>query len=262
MGELEGKVALIVGAGPGIGRACAEVLGAEGSNLALVARRPEPLTQLREALAARGGSRVIALPGDLARVADCTRVVDQTVEQLGRIDIVVNVATLASGSAAVLDADWEAWRKAFDVNVVGTLEVSRRAAEHMKAQGEGSIVQIATLGMHSLVAKRAAYNATKQAMVTASKTMAREIGRHGVRLNIVTPGFTTGEPLDQLWSEIARSTGRTAEDISQAAAGSAAMKRHVDPEDIAAAVYYFASPRSRNVTGEEIIVDAGQHIGG
>lgn len=262
MGELDGKVAIIVGAGPGIGRACAWRLADQGADIALVARRPEPLAAMAEELGRESGRRVLALPGDLADVESCANVVEETARALGRVDIVVNVATYASGSCPVIEADWESWRTAFEINVVGTLEVSRSAARHMRSQGGGSIVQIATLGMHELVAKRAAYTSSKQAMVTASRTMARELGRHGIRVNIVTPGFTTGEPLDQLWAEIGRSTGQPAQEVATQAASTAALKRHVDPEDIAEAVYYLASPRARNVTGVEIIVDGGQHIGG
>ncbi len=262
MGELDGKVALIVGAGPGIGRASAERLSAEGADLCLVARRPEPLETLAESVRRSSGRRVLSVPADLGKVAECESLVEQTVSGLGRVDIVVNVATHGADSSAVLDSDWEAWRASFEINVVGTLEVSRSAARHMKAQGGGSIVQIATLGMHSYVPKRAAYNATKQAMVTASHTMARELGRHGIRVNIVTPGFTTGEPLDQLFEDIGKKIGTDGPTAMQRAAESAALKSHVDPEDIADAVYYLASPRSRYVTGIEIIVDAGQHLGG
>ena len=262
MGELDGNVAIIVGAGPGIGRACAQRLGDAGADLVLVARRPEALRALANDVRKSTGRQVLALPGDLGDVDACKGLISEAVKTLGRVDIVVNVATYSSGADPVIDADWQAWRTAFEVNVVGTLEVSRCAARSMQEQGGGAIVQIATLGMHSLVPKRAAYNSTKQAMVTASKTMARELGRHGIRVNIVTPGFTTGEGLDQLWSEIGESTGRSAADIEKAAAQTAALKRHVDPEDIADAVYFLASPRAKNVTGMEIIVDAGQHIGG
>jgi NAD(P)-dependent dehydrogenase (short-subunit alcohol dehydrogenase family) len=260
--ELDGRVAIIVGAGPGIGRASAERLAGEGADLCLVARRAGPLEALAENLRKTTGRRVLAVPADLGRVADCEALVEQTVSELGRVDIVVNVATYSAGSMAVVDSEWEVWRNSFEINVVGTLEVSRSAARHMKREGGGSIVQIATLGMHSLVPKRAAYNATKQAMVTASRTLAREMGRDGIRVNIVTPGFTTGEPLDQLFADIGEKIGTDGPTAMKRAAQTAALKSHVDPEDIAEAVYFLASPRSRFVTGVEIIVDAGQHIGG
>lgn len=262
MGELDGKVAIIVGAGPGIGRASAERLAGEGADLCLMARRLEPLEALANPIRVSTGRRVLALQADLGKVAECQALVERTVSELGRVDIVVNVATYGAKSMAVVDADWETWRDSFEVNVIGTLEITRSAARHMKEQGGGSIVQIATLGMHSMVPKRAAYNATKQAMVTASFTMAREMGPYGIRLNVVTPGFTTGDSLDELFAEIGKKIGTDGPTAMKRAARSAPLKSHVDPEDIADAVYYLASPRSRFVTGVEIMVDAGQHLGG
>ena len=121
-------------------------------------------------------------------------------------------------------------------------------------------MQISTLGVRGLLEKQSAYISTKAAMVAASLIMAKEVGRYNIRVNIVTPGYTTGEPLERIWSEVAAKRGRTPEEVSAKAAARSALRRHVDPEDIAAAVLFLASPASRNVTGEEITVSAGLFI--
>jgi NAD(P)-dependent dehydrogenase (short-subunit alcohol dehydrogenase family) len=98
-------------------------------------------------------------------------------------------------------------------------------------------------------------------MMVASFTMARELGRYGIRVNIVTPGYTTGDSLDQMFRNIAERTGATPEEVSARAASGSALRRHVDPDDIAEAVAFLASPRARNITGVDLRVDAGQWVG-
>ena len=259
--SLAGKVAIITGAGPGLGRACALAMAADGADLALAARRAEPLEALAAEVAGATGRRVVAVPTDIADLASAAALPDTAAAELGRVDAVVNVATAGGARSTVADMDWDDYRHSFEINVLGTLEVSRRAAEHMKAAGGGSIVQISTLSTHSVPEKMAIYTSTKSALHTASMVMARELGPHNIRVNTVTPGYITGDKLDGLWGRIAEKTGKTAQQVSDRAARSAALHRHVDPEDIAEAVLFLASERGRGVTGLEIRVDAGQMIG-
>lgn len=255
MGELDGKVAIVVGAGPGIGRACAETFRREGADVVVAARDKSRLA----ALAAELGAE--AVPTDLGEVAACQALVDRTVERFGGVDVLVNVATAGGGQTSVDDADWDDWRWAFEVNVVGTLEVSRCAARSMATRGEGSIVQIGTFGTSSLPPRQARYTAAKQAMVSASRTLAKELGPSNIRVNVVTPGYTTGPNLDALFQGVADRTGETFEAASQRFARSAALRRHVDPADIAEAVLFLSGPRARNITGVELPVTAGQAAG-
>lgn len=251
MPPVEGRVALVVGAGQGIGRACAEAFRDAGATVVVAARRRTELEQLAAEVSA---TPIVA---DLADVASCRALIDETVAAHGGVDAVVNVATLG-GHVPIDGADWDTWRRAFEVNVIGTLEVSRCAARSMVTRGGGSIVQISTFGTHSLPKRQAAYNATKLAMVAASLTLAKELGPSNVRVNIVTPGYTTGAPLDALFGAAAARSGETLEQVSARMASTAALRRHVDPEDIAAAVLFLSSDAARNITGVEIPVTAGQ----
>jgi NAD(P)-dependent dehydrogenase (short-subunit alcohol dehydrogenase family) len=128
----------------------------------------------------------------------------------------------------------------------------------MKDRGGGAIVQISTFGTHAAQPKQATYTATKLAMVQASRTMAKELGPAGIRVNVVTPGYTTGPPLDAMFAGIAARTGRPVDEVSAGAASTASLRTHVDPEDIAEAVLFLASPRGRRITGVELPVTAGQ----
>jgi NAD(P)-dependent dehydrogenase (short-subunit alcohol dehydrogenase family) len=258
---LAGKVAIIAGAGEGVGRSCALLLARDGADIAVAARRAEPLATLAREVEEASGRRVIAVPTDMSDVDQCRALVDSVAAQLGGVDVVVNVATTNGANAPVGDVDWDAYRRAFELNVIGTMEISRAAAAVMATRGGGSIIQISTLGVHTMLPRQSAYSSTKSAMTVASFTMAKEVGRHGVRVNIVSPGYINGPPLESMFAGIGERAGMTTEAASQRAADAAALRRHVDPDDIAEAVAFLASPRARNITGVELRVDAGQLVG-
>lgn len=253
------------GAGPGVGRACAAAFRQAGANLVVAARDAGRLATMANELSAEPGSgEVLAQAFDLADLASCAQLVEQVVGSFGRIDTLVNVATSGGDGTTIdeVEGDWATWRQAFEVNVLGTLELSRLAAREMRRNtstdgDNGSIVQIGTVGTHSLPTRRARYTATKQAMVTASLTLAKELGPAGIRVNVVTPGFITGAPLDAMLQSIATRSGDPVETVSRRMAGSAALRRHVDPVDVAHAVLFLAGPGARNITGVEPPVTAG-----
>ncbi|MFT5203524.1 MAG: 3-oxoacyl-[acyl-carrier protein] reductase [Candidatus Aldehydirespiratoraceae bacterium] len=258
---LDGAVALITGAGPGIGRATALALAEDGADIVVAARRAEPLAALAEEIASSTGRRCIAFPTDIADLTQCRAAITQTVAEFGRLDVVVNVATHGgSPPSSVADIDWDDYREAVQVNVIGTMEICRVAAAHMSSNGGGSIVNISALSATTLMPDMARYTSTKGAMESMSKTMAKEVGPAGVRVNIITPGMTTGPPLDALFERMAEARAKTPEEVSMSFARAAALRRHVDPEDIAEAVLFLASARARSITGQEIQVTAGQHI--
>jgi len=260
-GTFEGHVALVVGAGAGIGRACAMGFAEGGADVVVAARRPEPLQALADEVAAAHGGRTLAVPCDVSSIEQCQQLVARTVETFGRVDSVVNVATLGGGQFRVDDLDLDLFRRAFELNVLGVLEISRCAARSMRQTGGGTIIQISTLAATVMQPNMSIYSSTKRAMMVASFTMAKEFGRDNIRVNIVSPGYTTGDDLDAMWAGIASKTGEDPEVVSAKAAKGAALRRHVDPEDIAGAVTFLCSPSARNITGVEIRVDAGQVIG-
>jgi NAD(P)-dependent dehydrogenase (short-subunit alcohol dehydrogenase family) len=257
--SLDGLTAIVAGAGPGIGRACAAALRREGADVVVAARnaaRLEALAADVAGLTRPSGAQVLPIAFDLADPASCRALVDGTLAGLGRLDILVNVATAGGDHNPVTEGEWASWRHAFEVNVIGTLELSRLAARAMTSGG--SIIQIGTIGTRALPPGRARYTATKSAMVTASLTMAKELGPAGVRVNVVTPGFTTGDPLTAMMDSIAARSGESTEEVSSRMAAGASLRRHVDPEDVAEAVVFLAGPGARNVTGIELPVTAGR----
>ncbi len=256
---MDGKVALVAGAGPGIGKACAVAFAEAGADVVVAARRAEPLAELAAEVAAQTGRRIEPIVADLGDVDSCRALVDAAVQRLGGIDALVTVATAGNGQVTIDEADWDVWRRAFEVNVVGTFELSRAAARSMATRGGGAIVHISTFGTHALPPRQASYTATKQAAASASRTLAKELGPANIRVNVVTPGYTTGAPLDALFQKVADRSGETLAQVSARYARTAALRRHVDPEDIAEAVLFLCSPRGAAITGVEIPVTAGQH---
>jgi NAD(P)-dependent dehydrogenase (short-subunit alcohol dehydrogenase family) len=258
--SLDGKVAIVAGAGPGIGRACATAFRREGADVVVAARDAARLEAMAFEMVANGasGTHVVPIAFDFADLASCRTLVDETLDRLGRIDMLVNVATAGGETATVADGEWESWRQAFEVNVIGTMELSRLAAHAMTPNPGGSITQVGTIGTRALPAGRGRYTSTKSAMVSASLTMAKELGRAHVRVNIVTPGFVTGAPLDAMVDAISARTGESVDEVSNRMTAGASLRRHVDPADVAEAVVFLAGPGGRNITGIELPVTAGR----
>jgi NAD(P)-dependent dehydrogenase (short-subunit alcohol dehydrogenase family) len=260
MTSLRGMTAVVAGAGPGIGRACAAALRQEGADVVVAARDAARLEAMASEMLAAvpPGPQLLPLAFDFADLHSCQTLMEETLDRFGRIDVLVNVATAGGETSAIAEGEWELWRRAFEVNVLGTMELSRLAAQAMRTNPGGSIVQIGTIGTRALPPGRSSYTATKSAMVAASLTMAKEYGRSHVRVNVVTPGFVTGAPLTAMVESIAGRTGESADEVSARMAADAWLLRHVDPADVAAAVVFLAGPGARNITGIELPVTAGR----
>ncbi len=257
---LVGRVALVVGVGPGIGRACAEALSGDGASVVIGARDGNRLDEIAAQMRATGAD-VLAVPTDITDPIQVASLLHTTITVFGRLDAVVNNAARAATPAFIESLDPEELRRSFEVNVIGTLEVSRRAIPHLRAAGGGSIVQISALSAHTRLPGLTDYTASKSALATASLTLAREVGSDGIRVNMVVPGFTTGEGLDGYLDSLASRRGSARADVEREIKRSSALRRFVDPSDIAEAVLYLSSGRSRAVTGQQLHVNAGEWIG-
>ena len=258
--SLEGKVAIVTGAGPGIGRATALRLAEDGADIVLAARRPEPLDALACDVADSTGRRARAIPTDVMDLAACGRLIAETVASWGRVDALVNIATHSFRRAPIAELDGPDFDDSIQLNLKGTMKLCGDAARCMAETGGGAIVNVGTLSTSMFLVKNAVYTSTKAAMVAASKTLAREMGPQNVRVNVVTPGYTTGEALDGLFERMAAGAGTTPEEMSRRVAEEAVLRRHVDPDDIAEAALFLVSDRGRNITGAELHVTAGALI--
>ncbi|MEW1654971.1 SDR family NAD(P)-dependent oxidoreductase [Streptomyces sp. NPDC093707] len=195
---LAGAVALVTGASSGIGTATARALAREGCALALVARRAARLDELAAEIGAQGGGPAVALAADLTDGEQARRVVQQTVERFGRLDVLVNNAGYGV-RAAVADSDPEDWERMVDLNLKAVLRMSHAALPHLLRAAESASRGIADLVTVSSVAGRvprrdnSVYSATKHAVCSFSESLRQEVTGRGVRVGLVEPGMTVTE---------------------------------------------------------------------
>ncbi|MEQ1727459.1 MAG: SDR family oxidoreductase [Vicinamibacterales bacterium] len=186
--QLTDKVAIVTGGSRGLGLASATALAAEGCRVAICARGEAALNEAATALRAVAGGedRVLPIVADVSSASDVERIVRQTVETFGRLDILVNNVGLARGSTIVDTLDTE-WQEAFDQTLFPAIRMSRLAVPHMRKQGGGAVVMIASIwGRES--GGRMTYNAVKAAEISLAKSMAQQLARDNIRVNSVAPG--------------------------------------------------------------------------
>jgi NAD(P)-dependent dehydrogenase (short-subunit alcohol dehydrogenase family) len=253
---LEGKVAVIAGAGPGLGRTLAKLLRDEGADVVVAARTTQTLDRIANEVPG-----VLAVPADLTGIDDARRLAATVIDRFGRVDVLVNAAFPGSHRKNVLDMsddDLETWRTAVETGGYGTLLACRFIAPHMVTRRSGSIVNITSMSSRKGYAGRSDYAAGKAAAHLLSHCLADELGPHGVRVNCVAPGWIASDVLDEWMRTRAAAEGVPYEEILARDVSAMALRRIATEEDVARAVVYLASDHARAVTGATIDVNGGQ----
>jgi len=258
-GLLDGRVAIVSGVGPGAGRSIALAFAREGADLVLAARTVAALESTADEVRAHG-RRVLAVPTDVARPEDCQHLAEAAREGLGGVDVLVNNAFRSAPYEPVEQASMEDWRKIFDVNVFGSVQLSQAVVPHMKARGGGSIVMVNSMSTRIIEPRFGGYAASKGALMIAAQTMAKELGAYGIRVNSVVPGYIWGPALQRYFAQLATQEGRTAEAVYAEVASRTALNRIPDSDEIADAVVFFASDLSRAITGQALDVNGGHYF--
>jgi NADP-dependent 3-hydroxy acid dehydrogenase YdfG len=194
--SLSGKVALVTGASSGIGEGTALALAQAGATVAIAARRADRLEGLVRQVEAAGG-KALAIAGDMTVEAEATRAVEQTVERLGRLDILINSAGVMQ-AGGIENADLDEYRRVFDINLFATLYTCKAAVPHMLKQGGGDIVTISSLAGRKGGPQTNAYSASKHAVNSMTDAMRQELGGRNIRVCTLMPGATTTEVGDNI----------------------------------------------------------------
>jgi NAD(P)-dependent dehydrogenase (short-subunit alcohol dehydrogenase family) len=254
---LADKVAIVSGVGPGLGHQIALAFAREGSDVVLGARTESFLDEVAGKIEASGG-RALAVPTDITNADDCDRIVARAVQAFGRVDCLVNCAFRPDVFRLFEEVDLTAWRKIFDVNVFGTLQMTKAVLGHMKARGGGSIVFVNSMVVRKVLPLQGGYAASKGALMTAAQVLAKELGPYKIRVNSIVPGWMLGPPVEGYLQMLAANNGTTRDDEYAKVAAEIPLGFIPSDEDCANAAVFFASDLSAVVTGQALDVNGGE----
>ena len=255
-GRLQGKKALVTGGGVGIGESIALAFAREGADVAITSRNTANL----EGVAAKireMGRTALAITADIAEEDEVKAMVEKTMSEFGRIDVLVNNSGIPGRFLDVSEMDLSDWNQVLAVNITGTMLCSREALRDMRARKSGNIINISSMAGKRVTPKRSSYVSSKFAMQGFTLTLAQEVGPDNIRVNCICPGATEGDRIERVINSFVESTGRSYEEVRKRLESRASLRRMVTPEEVAECAVFFASEESSGMTGQIVDVSAG-----
>ncbi len=248
--RLKDKVAIVTGAGAGIGQAVAEVFCEEGAKVVAADIDADSVEQAARAIRSKGGA-VFPVHADIAQEEQARRISDEAVKAFGQVNILVNNA--ATFVLKGFDATVEDWRRSLGVNVIGTTMVTKYAVDRMKAFGGGAIVNLASISSFVAQPNFFAYSATKAAILQLTRNMAMDLAPFSVRVNCVCPGTI----LTAASSRHMKNVGMTFEQFNAEEGAKTFLKRVGQPREVAYPILFLASDEASYITGTSLMIDGG-----
>jgi NAD(P)-dependent dehydrogenase (short-subunit alcohol dehydrogenase family) len=252
----ESAVTVVTGASQGIGQVIARELAGRGDTVVLAARNIDGLKETAAAIEKAGG-RHLVVETDVTDRSSIDELVTGVTRDLGRIDNLINNSGVGGPSGRLWEVDPDQWRETFDVNVFGVFDVTRAVMPVMIGQGSGSIVIIGSISGKRPLYGRSSYTTTKTALIGLTRTLAIEAGEHGIRVNLISPGFVSGPRIEWVMKAQSEARGIEVDDVRQEFEDQSPMGRLTDPGDVARTVAFLTSEAAAGITGADINVNSG-----
>lgn len=249
------QVAVVTGAGSGIGRACALRFAREGANIACL----DIADEANEASAGQCGEvgvEALALHCNVADPASVKIVIEETMAKWGRVDVLVAAAGIYSGSP-LIEVSLPQWQRLLDINLTGVFLCNQAVVPIMIAQKSGSIINLSSMAGKTSWPASAEYSASKSGVIGLTRSVAMELAPYGATANAICPGNTMTDMVKYVASQVAPRDGLSQEEWLRMRANDCPMKRLAEPWEIAGVAAFLASPDSRYLTGQAIEVDGG-----
>ena len=254
---LKGKIAVVAASSKGLGKATAQTLAREGALVTVNGRDAVTLKATADGIRAETGADVIEIVGDMTNPDDVTRLINETVEKRGGLDILVcNAGGPPSGTFSNFPED-QPWLDAVNLNLMSTLRLMRAAIPHLEARGGGSITNIVSTSVKQPIGHLILSNTARTAVIGLAKSVSLEYAEKNIRVNNVCPGSTLTDRITSLAKNRAEKSGRSQEEILAEDAAAIPMGRLGTPEEFANVVVFMASPAAAYVTGTTLQVDGG-----
>jgi NAD(P)-dependent dehydrogenase (short-subunit alcohol dehydrogenase family) len=259
--DLQGKTVVISGVGPGLGRETALIAAREGGNVVLGARTEATLESVAKDVEQAGGKAAYART-DASNPADGEALIGLALSTFGRLDGLIHIAALdAVFGGLVAAGDFSEWRQVFDLNLYGTLSLTRSALPALKESG-GSVVFVSSQTQHHPPPQvlQMAYASSKAALTGAMRHLSQEVGPDGIRVNEIAPGWMWGPNVEGYVNMMADQRGVEASVVLAEMTSSFPLRRMATDAEVGEALVFFASPRSAGITGQTLLINAGEIV--
>ncbi len=262
--RLKNKVAIVTGGGQGIGKAIALAFAAEGASVVVAARNLANLEKTVAEISTKGG-KAKAIQTDVTSEAQIEKMVAETLQAFGALDILVNNSGIGGVTCPVVDLKLEDWMEVIQIDLTGSMLCTKHALKQMIPRKSGVIINIAAEGGRtgdgrSGYPMRTPYCCSKMGMIGLAESVSVEVGKYGIRVNAISPAAVKGERLVNVVKGRAQALGLSYDDLMSKIADTSSLGRITEESDVAAMAVFLASEEARSVTGQTIPIHCGLHI--
>ena len=251
------KVAIITGAGTGIGQDMAIAFSKEGANVTIAARRENLLEETADLAERESGRRPLVVKTDITQESQVENMVEQTVEAFGQVDYMINNAAVPGTDLHVWEQTLENWNQVIATNLTAKLLTARACLKHMMPRRTGAIINFASTAAYGPYARKSHYTAAYSGVFGFTRTLAQEAGPHGIRVNCVVPGPISTDLLKNYVVRIAGEQGVDPEELGKQMTSTSALQRFIEPSEVTKTVMFLCSDEASAITGQKVTVCGG-----